>query len=284
MTGHITLPFQKRFLALAAERSPLCVGIDPAAESLQGWGLADDAPGLRAFCERMVEACAPLVAVVKPQTAFFERHGPAGMEVLRQTVEAAQSHGALVIIDAKRGDISTTAAAYADAFLGRQSPFGGDAMTLSAYLGLGSLAPFFEAARHQGAGLFVVVRSSNPEGSELQQARLPDGRSVAEHLADQITARNAAEEPDGLGPIGAVLGATQGREAAAVADRLPNSLLLVPGIGAQGATIADVRADFGRHYARVLPSISRGIARAGPAAADLKRVVAQHIAEIRGKS
>jgi orotidine-5'-phosphate decarboxylase len=127
-----------------------------------------------------------------------------------------------------------------------------------------------------------LVRSSNPEGSELQQARLPDGRSVVEHLADQITARNAAEEPDGLGPIGAVLGATQGREAAAVADRLPNSLLLVPGIGAQGATIADVRADFGRHYARVLPSISRGIARAGPAAADLKRVVAQHIAEIRG--
>ena len=277
-----TVPFQKRFVALAAERSPLCVGIDPAAESLKGWGLPDDVQGLRAFCERMVEACAPLVAVVKPQAAFFERHGPAGMEILRQTVEAAQSHGALVIIDAKRGDISTTAAAYADAYLGPRSPFGGDAMTLSAYLGLGSLTPFLEVARREGAGVFVVVRSSNPEGSELQQARLPDGRSVAEHLADQITARNAAEAPDKLALIGAVLGATQGREAAGLADRLPNSLLLVPGIGAQGATIADMRADFGRHYSRVIPSIARGIARAGPGAADLQRAVEQHISEITG--
>src|SRR5437763_11264718 len=278
----MTPPFQQRFVARAAERSPLCVGIDPAAESLTGWGLADDIPGLRAFCERMVEACAPLVAVVKPQAAFFERHGPAGMEVLRQTVEIAQSRGALVIIDAKRGDISTTAAAYADAFLGPRSPFGGDAMTLSAYLGLGSLAPFFEVAQRDGAGVFVVVRSSNPEGSVLQQARLPDGSSVAEHLADQISARNAAEEPSGLGLIGAVLGATQGSEAAALADRLPNSLLLVPGIGAQGATMDDVRAIFGRHYARIIPSVSRGIARAGPAVADLKRAVERLIAEARG--
>jgi len=276
-----TVPFQKRFVALAAERSPLCVGIDPAAESLKGWGLPDDVQGLRAFCERMVEACAPLVAVVKPQVAFFERHGPAGVEILRQTVEAARSHGALVIIDAKRGDISTTAAAYADAYLGPRSPFGGDAMTLSAYLGLGSLQPFFDCALREGAGLFVVVRSSNPEGSKLQQARLPDGRSVAEQLADGIAARNTATEPNGIGSIGAVLGATQGREAAGLADRLPNSLLLVPGIGAQGATIADMRADFGRHYSRVIPSISRGIARAGPAAADLQRAVERHITEIR---
>ena len=279
-----TVPFQKRFVALAAERSPLCVGIDPAAESLKGWGLPDDVQGLRAFCERMVEACAPLVAVVKPQAAFFERHGPAGVEILRQTVEAAQSHGALVIIDAKRGDISTTAAAYADAYLGPCSPFGGDAMTLSAYLGLGSLQPLFDCALREGAGLFVVVRSSNPEGSKLQQARLPDGRSVAEQLADGIAARNTATEPNGIGSIGVVLGATQGREATGLADRLPNSLLLVPGIGAQGATIADVRADFGRHYSRVIPSISRGIARAGPAAADLKGAVEQQIAEIRARA
>jgi orotidine-5'-phosphate decarboxylase len=155
-------------------------------------------------------------------------------------------------------------------------------MTLSPYLGIGSLAPFFDVARRNGAGVFVVVRSSNPEGSVLQQARLPDGSSVAEHLADQISARNAAEQPNGLGLIGAVLGATQGSEAAALADRLPNSLLLVPGIGAQGATMDDVRAIFGRHYARIVPSISRGIARAGPAAADLKRAVERLIAEARG--
>jgi orotidine-5'-phosphate decarboxylase len=278
----MTQPFQKRFVVLAAERSPLCVGIDPSAESLDGWGLADDLEGLRTFCERMVEACAPLTAIVKPQAAFFERHGPAGMEVLRQTVEGIKSHGALAIIDAKRDDIGSTAVAYGDAFLGPRSPFGGDAMTLSAYLGLGSLAPIFDIAKREEAGVFVLVRSSNPEGSELQQARLPDGRSVAEHVADQITARNRADEPNGLGFIGAVLGATQGREAANLADRLPNSLLLVPGIGAQGATIADVRRDFGRHFSRVIPSISRGIARAGPAAADLKRAVEREIAELRG--
>jgi len=277
----MTVPFQKRFIALAAERSQLCVGIDPSADSLNGWGLADDAEGLRAFCERMVEVCAPLVACVKPQSAFFERHGPAGMAVLRHTVETARSHGALVVIDAKRGDIESTAAAYGDAFLGPHSPFGGDAMTLSAYLGFGSLAPIVERARREAAGVFVVVRSSNPDGTGLQRARMPDGRSVAEHLADQIADANAADGEGELGPIGAVVGATLGCEAADLAGRLPNSLLLVPGIGAQGATIADVRRDFGVHYSRVIPSLSRTIARAGPRPEDLRREVERLIAEIR---
>jgi orotidine-5'-phosphate decarboxylase len=278
----MTPPFQKRFVALAAERSALCGGIDPSADLLKGWGLADDAEGLLSFCERMVEVCAPLVACVKPQVAFFERHGAAGMVALRRTVEGAQSRGALVIIDAKRGDIESTAAAYGEAFLGRDSPFGGDAVTLHAYLGLGSLDPIIERARREAAGVFIVVRSSNPEGTELQQARLPDGRSVAEHLADQIAARNAADGPDKLGLIGAVVGATLGREAADLADRLPNALLLVPGIGAQGATIGDVRSNFGSHFSRVIPSVSRAIARAGPRPEDLRRAVERHIAEIRG--
>jgi orotidine-5'-phosphate decarboxylase len=270
------------FIALAAERSALCVGIDPSADSLKGWGLPDDLQGLASFCKRMVEVCAPLVACVKPQSAFFERHGPAGMAVLRRTVEAARSHGALVIIDAKRGDIESTAAAYGDAFLGRDSPFGGDAITLSAYLGFGSLSPIIERARREAAGLFVLVRSSNPEGTELQQARMPDGRSVAEHLADQIAARNAADGESDLGLIGAVVGATLGREAADLAARLPSSLLLVPGIGAQGATIGDVRLNFGVHFSRVIPSLSRAIARTGPGPEDLRREVERRIAEIRG--
>ncbi len=278
----MTVPFQKRFVALAAERSPLCVGIDPSADLLKGWGLADDAQGLASFCERMIEICAPLVACVKPQAAFFERHGAAGLAVLRRTVEAAQSQGALVIIDVKRGDIDSTAAAYGEAFLGAHSAFGGDAMTLSAYLGFGSLAPIIERARREAAGVFVVVRSSNPEGTGLQQARLPDGRSVAEFLADQIAERNAADGEGGLGLIGAVVGATLGDEAADIAARLPNALLLVPGIGAQGATIGDVRRNFGVHFSRVIPSLSRAIARAGPRAEDLRRAVERHIAEIRG--
>lgn len=272
------VPFQQRFAALARQRSPLCVGIDPSAEALKGWGLADDVAGLRAFCERLVAACAPLVASMKPQTAFFERHGPAGLDVLRETVAAAHRHGALVIIDAKRGDIGSTAVAYGEAFLGPKSPFGGDAMTLSPYLGLESLEPIFEIAKREGAGVFVLVRSSNPEGSELQRARLPDGRSVAEHLTDEITALNAGEA---IGLIGAVVGATQGAEAAALAGRLPHSLLLVPGIGAQGATMADVRRDFARHYERVIPSLSRGIAGAGPDPVSLKGAVQRYIAEIR---
>jgi len=277
----MTFPFQRRFLALATERSPLCVGIDPSAEALKGWGLRDDVAGLRAFCERLVEACAPLVAAMKPQGAFFERHGPDGMAVLRQTVTAAKAHGTLVIIDAKPGDIGSTAVAYGEAYLGPNSPYGGDALTLSPYLGLGSLAPILEIARREGAGAFVVVRSSNPEGTALQRAKLPDGRSVAEHLADEISALNRAEPADGIGGIGAVLGATQGVEAAALAERLPHSLLLVPGIGAQGATIADLRRDFGRHMARAIPSVSRGVARAGPAAADLRTATQRIIAEIR---
>jgi len=278
----MTVPFQKRFITLAAERSPLCVGIDPAAETLKAWGLPDDAQGLRSFCERMVESCAPLVACVKPQSAFFERHGAAGMEVLRRTVDAAHDHGTLVIIDAKRGDIESTATAYGEAFLGPHGAFGGDAMTLVAYLGLGSLAPILARARREAAGVFVVVRSSNPEGTGLQQARMPDGHSVAEHLADQITARNAADGEGALGLIGAVVGATLGEEAAEIAARLPNSLLLVPGIGAQGATIADVRGAFGVHISRVIPSVSRAIARAGPRSLDLRREVERRIAEVRG--
>lgn len=275
-------PFQQRFLALSAERSALCAGIDPSAESLRAWGLTDDAQGLRAFCERMVEACAPLVAVVKPQAAFFERHGPAGMEVLRDTVAAARSHGALAIIDAKRGDIASTAVAYGEAFLGPHSAFGGDAMTVNPYLGFGSLAPILEIARRAAAGVFVVVRSSNPEGAELQQALTADGRSIAERLADDIAADNAVDRSDGIGPIGAVVGATLGREAATLAARMPNALLLVPGIGAQGATVADVRRDFGQHYWRVIPSVSRSIAGAGPGADALKRQVERLIAAVRG--
>lgn len=277
-----TAPFQQRFIALARERSPLCVGIDPSPEALRGWGLADDVAGLAAFCEGMVEVCAPLVAALKPQAAFFERHGPAGMEVLARTVAGAHRHGTLAIIDAKCGDISSTAVAYGEAFLGPASPFGGDALTLSPYLGFASLEPIVGIARREGAGVFVVVRSSNPEGSELQQAKLADGRTVAERLADDVAAANRAAADADLGPLGAVVGATLGREAGGIAGRMPNALLLVPGIGAQGATIADVQRDFGPHYARVIPSMSRSIARSGPDPDSLRRQVERHITELRG--
>ena len=277
----MTLPFQQRFVSLAAERSALCVGIDPSAEDLRAWELTDDTAGLRIFCERMVETCAPLVAAVKPQVAFFERHGSGGMEVLRDTLAGVRAHGALAIVDAKRGDIASTAAAYGEAFLGAHSAFRGDAVTVSPYLGFGSLAPIFDIARREGAGVFVVVRSSNPEGAEFQQAVMRDGRSVAERLADDIAAYNSARPPQ-LGLVGAVVGGTLGGEVARLCERMSNALLLVPGIGAQGATIADVRRNFAAHYRRVIPSISRGIARAGPDAAALRRQVERYVADARG--
>ncbi|HWB50794.1 MAG TPA: orotidine-5'-phosphate decarboxylase [Stellaceae bacterium] len=276
----MTQPFQHRFVELAAARSPLCVGIDPSRESLAEWGVGDDLRGLRQFCERLVETCAPLVAAVKPQVAFFERLGPAGMQVLRDVVVQAKALGTLVILDAKRGDIASTATAYGEAFLGADSAFGGDAITVSAYLGFGSLRPIIDIALAVQAGVFVVVRSSNPEGAALQHARMAGGMTVAEHLADRITAENAAA--DGLGPVGAVVGATLGAETEALAARLPNALMLVPGIGAQGATMADVRANFGAHDERVIPSISRGISRAGPDPAALRQRAQRYIDEIRG--
>lgn len=245
------------------------------------WGVNDDVSGLRRFCESIVETCAPLVATVKPQVAFFERLGPAGMEVLRDVVMQAKAHGTLVILDAKRGDIASTAAAYGEAFLGADSAFGGDAITVSAFLGFGSLSPIVEIARAKSAGVFVVVRSSNPEGADVQHATMVDGITVAEHLARCITADNAAVVAAGLGPIGAVVGATLGAETEKLAGRLPNALMLVPGIGAQGATVADVRANFGPHYDRVIPSISRGISRAGPDPAALRQGVERYIDEIR---
>ena len=269
----MTAPFHERFIALARERSALCVGIDPSAESLKDWGLTDDPAGLGAFCGRMVEVCAPLCAAVKPQVAFFERHGPAGIAVLRDTIAGIRRHGALAIVDAKRGDIASTAAAYGEAFLGSNSSLAGDALTLSAYLGFGSLTPILDIARREAAGVFVLVRSSNPEGSALQHAVMDDGRTVAEHLADAVAGCG--------GSVGAVVGATLGSEAMALADRMPNALLLVPGIGAQGATVDDVRRDFGRHFARAIPSISRGIARAGPDEAALRRRVERYADEIR---
>jgi orotidine-5'-phosphate decarboxylase len=279
----MAVPFQTRFTRLAAERSPLCVGIDPSADALRAWDLADDPAGLRIFCERMVEVCAPLVASIKPQAAFFERHGPDGMAVLRDTVAQAHGHGTLAIIDAKCGDISSTAAAYGEAFLGPRSPFGGDALTVSAYLGFAALAPIFDIARRESAGIFVVVRSSNPEGAGLQHAVMPDGRTVAERLADDIAADNAGGLHEGLGPIGAVVGATLGAEVAALSARMPSALLLVPGIGAQGASVADVRRDFSEHYVRVIPSMSRSVAGAGPDPGELRRQVERQIADIAAR-
>jgi len=240
-------------------RGRLCAGIDPHPALLDAWGLTDSAVGLERFAMTAVEAFAGSVAAVKPQSAFFERHGSAGVAVLEKVIEACRERGALVVLDVKRGDIGSTAQAYADAYLDPTSPLAADAITASPYLGFGSLDPIIDTALAHDAGVFVLALTSNPEGPQFQHATTADGRTVAGTVLDEVAGRNAGAEV--LGSVGAVVGATIG----ATTERLDvHGPLLVPGIGAQGGTVADVRRIFGTAARNVLPSSSREILGAGP--------------------
>ncbi|QAY64744.1 orotidine-5'-phosphate decarboxylase [Xylanimonas allomyrinae] len=248
---------------------PLCVGIDPHASLLGDWGLGDDVAGLREFSLRVVDAVGGRVAAVKPQAAFFERHGSAGVAVLEETIAAASAAGTLVIVDAKRGDIGSTMGAYAEAFLRDGSPLAGDALTVSPYLGFGSLAPAAERAAATGRGLFVLCLTSNPEGRQVQHART-DGVSVAASIAAHAAALNAGAAP--MGSVGLVVGATIGDAVRGTGTDLEavNGPLLAPGVGAQGAGAAELADVFGSARRQVLASSSRGVLRAGPDAAALR--------------
>lgn len=262
-------PFGARLRHAMTLRGPLCVGIDPHSSLLADWGLDDDVAGLERFARTVVDALADRVAVLKPQSAFFERFGSRGTAVLERAIADARAGGALVLTDAKRGDIGSTMGAYADAFLDPASPLFSDALTVSPYLGYGSLRPAVERARAAGSGLFVLALTSNPEGAEVQHATGPDGRSVAATVLRRLAAENAGAEP--LGSYGAVVGATLGDAAtAAGADLTINGPLLAPGIGAQGATAADLPRVFGAAVGNVLPSVSRGVLRHGPSAPALR--------------
>src|SRR6201996_2516195 len=199
--------FGDRVAAAVAATGPLCAGIDPSSALLAAWGLRDDASGLRAFCTACVEGFADAVSVVKPQVAFFERHGSAGMAELERLIAEATAAGLIVIADAKRGDIDSTAAAYADAWLGDGSPLAGDAVTVHPYLGLGALAPLVHLAAANGRGVLVVARSSNPEGRGLQQALTAGGSAVEDMLLAEIAGLNRSPEVL-AGTVGAVVGAT----------------------------------------------------------------------------
>ncbi|WP_153506206.1 orotidine-5'-phosphate decarboxylase [Cumulibacter manganitolerans] len=255
--------FGARLQRAVGERIGLCVGIDPHPELLEAWGYRDDVDGLRSFALRAAAALAQHVAVLKPQSAFFERHGSRGVGVLEETVAACRDAGALVVLDAKRGDIGSTARAYADAYLRPGCSLPADALTVSPYLGFGSLTPFVEAAGAVGAGLFVLARTSNPEGVEVQDARAADGRTVAQLMVDHVAALNAAETAAGapLGSLGVVVGGTVGPGAVDLSAL--GGPVLVPGLGAQGATADDVAAATSG-AALVLASTSRDVLRAGP--------------------
>ncbi|MFC7307675.1 orotidine-5'-phosphate decarboxylase [Streptomyces monticola] len=269
--------FGTRLRRVMDERGPLCVGIDPHAALLDSWGLPDTVDGLERFSRTVVEALGERVAVFKPQSAFFERFGSRGIAVLEKSVEQARAAGALVVMDAKRGDIGSTMAAYAETFLRKDSPLFSDALTVSPYLGYGSLKPAVDLARESGAGLFVLALTSNPEGAEVQHAVRVDGRSVGATMLAHLAAENAGAEP--MGSFGAVVGATLGDLSSYDLDI--NGPLLAPGIGAQGATPADLPRVFGSVVRNVVPNVSRGVLRHGPDVAGLRDAAQRFADEVR---
>ncbi|MEU3607011.1 orotidine-5'-phosphate decarboxylase [Streptomyces sp. NPDC035033] len=273
----MTPSFGTRLRSAMDERGPLCVGIDPHASLLGSWGLADDITGLERFTYTVVEALAETVAVFKPQAAFFERFGSRGIAVLERATADLRAAGGLVVMDAKRGDIGSTMAAYAETFLRKDSPLFSDALTVSPYLGYGSLKPAVDLARESGAGLFVLALTSNPEGAEVQRAVREDGRTIGATMLAHLAEENAGETP--MGSFGAVVGATLGDLSSFDLDI--NGPLLAPGIGAQGATPADLPVVFGAAVRNVVPNVSRGVLRAGPDASALRDTATRYADEIR---
>lgn len=249
--------FGARLAAAITARGPLCVGIDPHPELLQAWGLPVTADGLARFCDICVQAFAGF-AVVKPQVAFFEAYGSAGFTVLEHTTAALRGAGVLVLADAKRGDIGSTMAAYAQAWVG-EGPLATDAVTASPYLGFGSLMPLLEVAAAHDRGVFVLAATSNPEGASIQRAVI-DGRSVAQSVVDAAGTLNRVAGGE-FGSVGVVVGATL--------DQVPDlsalgGPVLVPGVGAQGGRPEALAGLGGARAGQLLPAVSRDVLRAGP--------------------
>jgi orotidine-5'-phosphate decarboxylase len=261
--------FVSRLSQRIKDHSPLCVGIDPSASILNSCGLPDSAAGALEFGKRVLHAARFELAIIKPQSAFFERFGSPGVAAMEELTALARAREVLVLLDGKRGDIDTTGAAYAAGYFAPSTPLRVDAVTTHPYLGLGALDPFIDCAVKNDGAVFVVVRSSNPEGIELQTARLANGETVAQNLCRQIRALNHKYVGDAVGPVGAVIGATCEDAPAAVAD-LPTSFILAPGVGAQGATMEDVRARMPSARSRILVNVSRAILANGSAEAELR--------------
>jgi orotidine-5'-phosphate decarboxylase len=256
--------FGTRLAAAKLSRGPLCLGIDPHPELLRAWDLPTTADGLAAFCDICIEAYSGF-AVVKPQVAFFEAYGSAGFAVLERTITALRSAGVLVLADAKRGDIGSTMAAYAEAWAG-DSPLAADAVTASPYLGFGSLRPLLEAAAAHDRGVFVLAATSNPEGATVQRAAF-DGRTVAQLIIDQAAVVNRSATPTEPGYVGVVLGATV-FEAPDVSEL--GGPVLVPGVGVQGGRPEALGGLGGAAPGQLLPAVAREVLRAGPGVSDLR--------------
>lgn len=255
-------PFSQRLSNRIQSHGNSCLGIDPHTALLQQWGLEDSAKGLAQFSELCVSAFSSTAAVVKPQVAFYERHGSQGFAVLEDTIGALRQAGVLVIADAKRGDIGSTMAGYVDAWCHPNSPLYSDAVTVSPYLGVSSLDPTIATAAEHGCGVYVLARTSNPEATALQHAVVDEHTTVAQSVVDhlqQLPAHLSSE-------TGVVVGATVKNP-----PRLGGyaGSVLLPGVGAQGATVSDVHELLQGDTQRALVNISRAVLQAGPNSKDL---------------
>lgn len=253
--------------AVKSTGSVTCVGLDPrkpqlpapirdavAGDSADQWAAA-----YTQFCTEIIDVVAGLVPCVKPQAAFFEQLGPAGMISLGEVISYARRAGLMVITDGKRNDIGSTATAYADAYLGAASPWGSDALTVSPYLGRDSLEPFVEVCDDRDAGIFVLVKTSNPGGGLLQD-RETGGQTVYARVAQLVTELNATRLGEsGYGPVGAVVGATYPAQLAEIRAGMPGTWILIPGFGAQGGGAADVKAGFDSNGLGAIVNSSRHI-------------------------
>ncbi len=250
------------------KNSAVCVGLDPRWQSLpesitSGISVSDRAAVAQAttrYCTEILDAVADVVPVVKPQAAFFEILGPEGMQCLSEVVRHARKLGLLVLMDAKRGDIGSTAEGYAAAYLGEESPWQCDALTVNPYLGDDTLEPFAAEAGRTDSGLFVLVKTSNPGSGFLQDMEVAGGK-VYEKVADCVQNMNKVGELPvaGYGSIGAVVGATYPDQLSELRERMPNAWLLIPGYGAQGGTAADVARGFDANGLGAVVNSSRGI-------------------------
>jgi len=241
--------------AISRAGSPACVGLFPVIDNIPDELKAkhsDPLGAVREFCRGVVHAVSDSVPALKPQSACFERFGAPGVELLEETVQLAVKLGMVVVWDAKRGDIGTTSAHYAAA----ATRLGAHAVTINGYLGRSGITPFLD----RGLGLFVLVRTSNPDSDEFQGLTLADGRSVADAMADQVASIGASTMGDcGLSSVGAVVGATKSADAQTLRARMPNQYFLVPGYGAQGGTADDIRNMLRADGTGVLVTASRSV-------------------------
>ncbi len=261
--------YWRRLREVVTARGPLCVGVDPHPSLLKAWGLNADAAGAETCARTLIEALGDQVAAFKPQSAFFEVYGSAGIAALERVLAHIGGTGAMSILDVKRGDIGSTMEAYADAYLADGAPLAADAITLSPYLGFGSLAPAFERAHRYERGVYVLARTSNPEGGQVQLALSRDA-SVAQSIIDHATEVNHASRQKA---IGLVVGGTHDSLGCDLSDF--NGSILVPGIGVQGGRMEDLPALFGDAVDSVLAVVGRGVLSAGPDASALRAKVTE---------